>query len=126
LGAIIVMVILTLSSCGSNGVRIEKTDGKDAEWHKTHFISGADKIIVSEQGIIVYGNNKVHLFDKVENNLKIGVPFVVIDHHSRIEYAIISTSNNMAKVRYASEFDHRSFGKKLITNDSGYFIVSSK
>ncbi len=45
------------------------------------------------------------------------------DHHSAIEFTVLAVSDTGVTIGYTSRFDHRSFGKDLLTIDRGSFEI---
>ena len=48
------------------------------------------------------------------------------DHHAHTDYEILNFDENTITIKYTSSFDHRSFGKNLITTDTGIINLEYK
>lgn len=109
----------------SNATETKKTQNEQLTWvtdflkkHITCSIVYSKVSITSDGRIIGSDGNKnftVSEGDKFSNQP---------DHHSSLFYTLKKISNNKINIEYESSFDHRSFGKDLITSDSGVVELS--
>ncbi len=93
-----------------------KTTNAHSEWHLTHLNNRFASVIKAQKGIVVVedwpDNPKKSVFS-------IGYSFTEADHHGQKKYTILKTEDDGVIIEYFSRFDHSSFGKNLIEEDSG-------
>ena len=55
-----------------------------------------------------------------------GVFILAPDHHMKVSFQIVSINSTDMQLKYKYQFDHRSFGKDLMTIDSGKILFHFK
>lgn len=58
--------------------------------------------------------------------LKLNDTYKSINRHWIVEYKLVKIEPNKVTMEYMNEFDHNSFGKRLITIDTGSIILKGK
>lgn len=113
-------LVMFVCSSVAHAAVTEKTHDEQLAWvanylkqHMTCTVNG-EKVSVVSDGQITSGNGLkefvLSVGDKFHNPP---------DEHAVISYTLKSILPNAIDVEYESNFDHRSFGKDLITIDSG-------
>ena len=121
----LIIIALCLLSC-NNHTRIENTNNKYALHCKELIESGSESIVVNNGEVTIIGNGKkLYIFNKTIH-LSLGQQEMIPDRHSQLKLLLISTDGDSAKLNYEITFDHHSFGKPLITIDSGEFLLTKK
>lgn len=80
--------------------------------------------IITDGEVGMYDNSKNW---RKEFEIKKGDKFFAsADHHSSTSFEITAISSQSFTVRYLTEFNHKSFGKNLISIDQGEVIIENK
>lgn len=81
--------------------------------HITCFIDNSKVSIASDGRVISDGGSKDFIISEGESFHN------QPDHHSSLSYKLKKISSDKITIEYYSSFDHRSFGKDLLTTDTG-------
>jgi len=119
--------ILTLSlfliSCNREvSPKIETTTNVNSQWNAEYYDKHYAVIKKNPEGLIFNSS----IGDKDDTPLKIGASLEYPDHHSSRKVTLVKTDEKGAYFIYESSFNHSSFGKELIENDSGEFFLPWK
>lgn len=121
------LVLLFLFGCGmAKAPKIEKTINEQKGWFEKYFTEHVNTIDRANGKTI-----KLKTDGRIQSNeglsefeVKVGEEFKnPPDKHSRIRYTLKEIHEDGVIVEYESCFGHRSFGKNLMTIDTGEIFV---
>ena len=115
---------------------IERTANKDSEHWRVGFRKDLLSLTIDEAGAHFRFRENSRKFKigsysgtddfQIEFTLsKPGQKFYHLDHHGSSEFIVKSIMADSIVIRYETRFDHRSFGKNLITEDFGEFTINA-
>jgi hypothetical protein len=119
-----------LSSCHSPG--IERTFGKHKIETENYLNSHILSILFSSKKVSFIFDGKLGVQDSSgtwqnEFILGKGEKFQSqLDHHASISFELMQVHPSSAVLKYSSKFDHRPFGKNLVTIDEGEIEIPFK
>jgi len=122
LSTILALCLFLLGCDGEVSPKIETTANVNSKWNVEYYDKHYAVIKKTPDGLIF----KSTIDDKDNTTLKIGASLEYPDHHSSREVTLVKTDDKGAYFTYESSFNHLSFGKDLIENDSGEFFVPWK
>ena len=102
--------------CTSRSPRTKQTTNAQADWHVTHLNSRYASVFKATNGVGVVDGWPDNPTTSV---LKVGSSFVEPDDHGHRKYTVLKIEEGGVVFEYFSSFDHRSFGKNLIEEDTG-------
>lgn len=110
----------------------KQTQGEQANWLikslSTHLLEikeskeNIEKAQIVSDGKYTKGANRETKFVLAPGESFQGPP----DHHSSSTLTMVTIDSNGLKLNYEMRFDHRSFGKDLITVDNGNIVLPLK
>jgi len=110
----------------------KQTQGEQANWLikslSTHLLEikeskeNKGKARIASDGQYTKGPNRENKFTLAPGESFQGPP----DHHSSSTLTMVTIDSKGLKVNYEMRFDHRSFGKDLITVDNGNIVLPLK
>lgn len=119
---LILSIGLVALGCGKQDrPQVKKSENVSSLWNAS-FIEGNYSSIQEINGGILLVNTQVG----TQLKLNIGESIEYPDHHSKRKITLWKTDLEGAYFIYESSFDHRSFGKNLIEEDKGEFLVPWK
>jgi hypothetical protein len=120
---------VALTGCHDRGPALETTSGRNHQQISSHLNEVLREVSLRQDG-------KVHLrtrggealgtspSDAVrEWDLAMGDSFIEPDHHGTNTYTLKQITASGVVLGYESTFDHRSFGKDLISRDTGQIAI---
>jgi len=113
-----------LSGC-SGGPTVQQTTGQDHVWHQ-RFLREHLTLTLLDSNTVEFTSDRLHPAHptgKDDSKLRVGSSLIMVDDHASTTYVIRSLAATDAYVDYEAKFDHRSFGKDLITIDTGTVTV---
>ncbi|NBX02957.1 MAG: hypothetical protein EBR02_02600 [Alphaproteobacteria bacterium] len=116
------------------GPKIEKTVNKDSELLQKNLQESLEYLRIDEKGAhLKMLPNRMRLFRDTGDSTRLerlddytlqsGESIRTLDHHSMLRLTVKSISSSAMVFEYTDTFDHRSFGKDLITMDMGEFTL---
>ncbi|HEX2586124.1 MAG TPA: hypothetical protein VHL14_13420 [Steroidobacteraceae bacterium] len=127
---LIVIAILLLAGCHSTQTEVTTNKNKEGmtsyvNAHITSVAVGTDKVRFVTDGRIIPATHPVPanepFFINIGERLR-----TAPDHHTSTEFVYKGIRDGSVLLEYEQTFDHRSFGKNLITIDRGEVLVSLK
>jgi hypothetical protein len=112
----LIAVIAIFVGCTSRSPQTKRTTNAQAEWHITHLNSRYASVFKATNGVGIVDGWPDNPTTSV---LTVGSSFVEPDDHGHRKYTVLKTEEDGVVLQYFSSFDHRSFGKNLIEEDSG-------
>jgi hypothetical protein len=100
---------------------VERTSNVDSAWHRKHFESRLLSLQREDDSAAVVYGRKSDLPNCRAERWTIGFTINRPDRHGSTTYTVDSIDARGVCIAYQSSFDHRSFGKNLISEDSGGF-----
>ena len=122
LSTILALSLFLLSCNREVSPKIETTTNVNSQWNVEYYDKHYAVIKKTPDGLIFTSS----VGDKDTTTLKIGATLDYPDHHSSREVTLVKTDDKGAYFTYESSFNHSSFGKELIEEDSGEFFVPWK
>lgn len=102
---------------------IEATTNKDRDWHIKYLKTRVSSLQPRDGQVEITGQ----VFDSPDvqtRTVPVGHKIEFPDDHGHWTYTIAKVQNDGVVIEYESSFDHRSFGKNLISRDSGSFKLA--
>jgi hypothetical protein len=119
------VLIVLFCGCGI-GTRTERTKNKFVSQVSEMVAKGLSSVEVQGDDLKISGNGTGFYFGNSVVFLKPNLEVLFPEHHSYIKLKLLSINGQTARIQYEQLFDHCSFGKNLITIDSGEFFLKSK
>ena len=114
--ACLIATVLCIVGCESDSPETTRTTNAQAQWHIDFLNRRYASIFEATNGVgLVQGWPE----NPTTSVLQIGSSFNDPDHHSQKKYTIRRIEDDGVVIDYFSSFDHRSFGKNLIEEDTG-------
>lgn len=130
-------ILMPIANCNAEtAVKTKFTENKEKEWHEKQLNENLETVEDANDSIRFVSTGRFGVFVKsikfaghedLVNDFKIKINekfYHQRDDHAHIFYELLSFDENQIKIKYTSTFDHRSFGKNIITTDTG--IVNLK
>ncbi len=119
--AIVLIITLYVAGCGhlQPSPTVQRTTNAQQAWH-ARFLR--DHVALTTIGSTTqFSSDRLTIGStaKLSGNLNIGDKLIVQDHHYETTYTLRNTDTNAATFEYECTFDHRSFGKNLVSIDMG-------
>lgn len=97
---------------------VETTTNKHRDWHE-QFLKSRLVAVMPEGNRVVLTGTIFQSPDLQAHVVNAGFQFAFPDDHGQTTYTITRIKRDGIVVGYKSTFDHRSFGRKLVTSDKG-------
>ncbi len=136
---ILLFVLMPFANCNAEiAVKKEFTENKEKEWHEKQLNENIVKIEYDNDSVHFVSTGRFGLYIEsptftgqrdwiIDFHLKIKDNFYhQPDHHALMDYELFNFNENFLTLKYTSSFDHRSFGKNLITIDTGIINLKYK
>lgn len=121
--ACLMATLACVMGCNSSSPEITRTTNAQAQWHVDFLNRRYASVFKATNGVGVVqgwpGNPK-------QSVLPVGSSFVEPDDHGHRKYTVLKIEEDGVVLEYFSSFDHTSFGKNLIEEDSGTFKLKWK
>ena len=114
--AIVAASVPMMVCCSQSPVKTTRTTNQQAEWHIKHLNDRYASVSKAAGGVdFVEGQPD----NPKKATMSVGSTITEPDHHGSTKYTITKIEEDGVVIEYFSCFDHRSFGKQLIEEDTG-------
>ena len=133
------LFIKPFAVCDSETVKKKEfTENKEKTWHENQLNQNLTKIKYGKDSIHFISNGRFGVLIEDTNNVgqKHWVSDFYLkrkqsfynqpDHHATVAYELLDFNENNLSLKYTSSFDHSSFGRDLITIDTGIIKLNYK